>query len=429
MMKRILSIVLLVTIVFSIFSLSVSAASYPSIFIDNYDTTIVEGTTGQLKFTIFPAYKNEKYNIAIYNSSGSRVGSQSGTYYNSSIGIRNLTINVNTKSLGLTAGTYKVEYYLSFYSFLEWHNAPRTHYAYFTVVPNTCQGNHKYDAGTIYKAGSCTSKSEMKYTCQVCSFIKHEEGDYAHTWDSGTILTPASCQSEGVKTYACTKCSQTRTESIAKTAHSWDAGSITTPATLSRGGIKTYTCTSCSTTKTEAIPATFTDIEADSYYENAVIWAYENNVTTGATANTFAPLANCTRAQVVTFLWRAFGSPEPQTTDNPFVDVTSDRYYYKAVLWALENGITNGTTLTTFGPDQPCTRAHVVTFLWRSEGKPTSETTQTFTDVESAQYYYDAVAWAVDNGITNGVGNGKFAPDTPCSRAQIVTFLFRDLAV
>ena len=177
------------------------------------------------------------------------------------------------------------------------------------------------------------------------------------------------------------------------------------------------------------VPAepTFSDVSVDEYYFNPVEWAVETRVTKGTSFSTFSPDATCTRGQVVTFLWRAMGGPEPETTVNPFQDVSPDAYYYKAVLWASEQGITNGTSNTMFSPDAPCTRAHVVTFLWRAEGQTKASGKNPFADVAGGQYYYDAVLWAVSKNITQGTSATTFGPDSPCTRAQIVTFLYRDL--
>ena len=170
----------------------------------------------------------------------------------------------------------------------------------------------------------------------------------------------------------------------------------------------------------------FSDVPATAYYADAVAWAVANGITTGTDENTFSPNAPCTRAQVVTFLWRAMGSPEPRSAGT-FTDVNVSSYYAKAVRWALENGITSGTSATTFDPNAVCTRAQVVTFLMRAlDGR--SYGSAGFADVAASSYYADAVAWAVANGITDGTGATTFSPDTQCNRAQIVTFLYRAVA-
>ena len=172
----------------------------------------------------------------------------------------------------------------------------------------------------------------------------------------------------------------------------------------------------------EALP--FVDVPTGAYYYDAVAWAVENGVTNGTSATTFGPDVTCTRAQMVTFLWRAAGSPEPETTVNPFTDVSESAYYYEAVLWAVERGITNGTSATTFSPDATVTRGQTVTFLWRDTGSPAAAGTA-FTDVAVDAYYTAAVSWAANEGITSGTSATTFSPDNACTRAQIVTFLYR----
>ena len=169
----------------------------------------------------------------------------------------------------------------------------------------------------------------------------------------------------------------------------------------------------------------FTDVADKAYYRDAVEWAVENGITKGTTATTFSPNATCTRAQAVTFLWRAAGSPAPKPAAMPFADVPVGSYYYDAVLWAVENGITKGTSDTTFSPNMTCSRAQIVAFLWRSKKSPAAGTANSFADVKSTAYYADAVLWAVKENITKGTTSTTFSPDADCTRAQIVTFLWR----
>ena len=173
----------------------------------------------------------------------------------------------------------------------------------------------------------------------------------------------------------------------------------------------------------------FTDVSAGDWFANPVLWAVQKGITNGTSPTEFSPEDPCTRGQIVTFLWRSFGSPEPTKTDNPFVDVSSNMYYYKAVLWAVEQGITTGVSKTEFEPDATCTRGQVATFLWRACGKPAPESNSNpFSDVDSNMYYYQPILWAVEQGVTNGTGGGKFSPEESCTRGQIVTFLYRALA-
>ena len=201
------------------------------------------------------------------------------------------------------------------------------------------------------------------------------------------------------------------------------------------GAVKSYTFENVSRTHTIEVifmkangnPQTgvFVDVATGSYYEDAVDWAVENGITQGTDDTHFSPDGICTRAQAVTFLWRAAGSPAPRSRTMPFTDVPVGSYYYDAVLWAVENGITKGTSETMFSPDATCSRAQIVAFLWRSEKSPAAGSRNPFADVKSTAYYADAVLWAVKEDITKGSTNTTFSPDADCTRAQIVTFLWR----
>jgi hypothetical protein len=172
----------------------------------------------------------------------------------------------------------------------------------------------------------------------------------------------------------------------------------------------------------------FVDVPEDAWYYEAVKWAVDKKITNGIDETHFGPDETCTRAQMVTFLWRAMGEPEPETTECPFFDVPDNAYYTKAVLWAAEQGITNGTDETHFDPDDTVDRAQTVTFLCRAlKGEATGE--NPFVDVSPDAWYYDAVSWAEANGITNGTDETHFSPDDDCTRAQIVTFLYRAMGL
>ncbi len=201
------------------------------------------------------------------------------------------------------------------------------------------------------------------------------------------------------------------------------------------GAVKSYTFENVRRTHTIEVifmkangnPQTgvFVDVATGSYYEDAVDWAVENGITQGTDDTHFVPDGICTRAQAVAFLWRAAGSPKPETCTMPFADVPAGSYYYDAVLWAVENGIAKGTSDNTFSPNMTCSRAQIVTFLWRSEKAPAAGTPNPFADVKSTAYYADAVLWAVKENIAKGTTNTTFSPDADCTRAQIVTFLWR----
>lgn len=229
-------------------------------------------------------------------------------------------------------------------------------------------------------------------------------------------------------------------------SHGWDQTFTITPDKgyavakvlvdgKSVGSVKSYTFKNVTTDHTIEVvfmkangnPQTgvFVDVPEGSYYEEAVDWAVENGITTGTGNNYFTPDGICTRAQAVTFLWRVAGSPTPKTEAMAFEDVLNGSYYYEAVLWAVENGITVGTSATTFSPELTCSRAHIVTFLWRAANSPSARTVNPFTDVAADAYYIDAVLWAVKHKITVGTTLSTFSPDEGCTRAQIVTFLYR----
>ena len=189
------------------------------------------------------------------------------------------------------------------------------------------------------------------------------------------------------------------------------------------------TCTRCGEADPDYVkPAesSFSDVPADSFYAAPVLWALENGITTGTSDSTFSPNDQCLRSHVVTFLWRAEKSPEPSSTVNSFTDVKTGDFFYKPVLWAVENNITTGISSTEFGSYDVCNRAAVVTFLWRAAGKPEPVSTDNpFTDVKTTDFYYKPVLWALENGITTGLSPTEFGAAAPCNRAQVVTFLYR----
>ena len=217
-------------------------------------------------------------------------------------------------------------------------------------------------------------------------------------------MTAPTCTEGGFTTYTC-ECGESYiADEVPALGHEWNGTS----------------CTRCDETRVNP----FVDVAEDSWYINPVLWAVENGITNGMDATHFGPDAACTRAQVVTFLWAAEGKPEPASTENPFVDVTVSDWFYNAVLWASQNGITSGVDATHFGPNETCVREQVVTFLWAAEGKPASAASVSFSDVQSGAWYYAPVAWAVENGITSGMGDGSFGVGATCTRAQVVTFLY-----
>lgn len=316
--------------------------------------------------------------------------------------------------------------------------------------------DHVHDYQAEIKLPTCTEKGYTLYVCSCGdSYIGNEYPALGHKWDDGAVTREATCADAGVKTFTCSRCGEAKTETLPALGHKWDAGTVTKEPTCGDYGARTFHCTVCDATRTESIAPTgkhnfqkgvctvcgekdpcpshaFTDVgthgtqEIAYYYHDAIDWAVTLGITNGTSATTFSPNAGCTRAQAVTFMWRAVGEPAPKSADNPFKDVKEGAYYYNAVLWAAELGITTGTTETTFSPDATCTRAQIVTFLWRAlqEPAPTAKECQ-FKDVGQSSYYYNAVLWAAELGITNGTSATTFSPNAACTRAQIVTFFYR----
>ena len=215
--------------------------------------------------------------------------------------------------------------------------------------------------------------------------------------------------------------------------HDWDAGVVTQTPTEESDGEKRFTCRRCGQTRTEVISNNpFVDVKKGKYYYKAVLWAYYHDprITSGTDETHFSPNANCTREQVVTFLWAAMGKPGYSLQENPFKDVKRKNYFYDAVMWAVENGVTSGVSADTFGVKQSCTREQVVTFLWTAAGRPEPDEAECpFKDVKRKGYYYKAVLWAVQNGVTSGVSADTFGVKQPCTRGQIVVFLQKALAL
>ena len=283
--------------------------------------------------------------------------------------------------------------------------APKT-----CIVCNVTEGNAN---GHDWSAATCTEPK----TCKTCSVT--EGAAPGHDWNAATCTAPKTCKT----------CGTTEGE---KAPHVFDQEKVE-PKYLVSEGVYYMSC-QCGATGTETFtvsvqkPHEFKDVPRNAYYYDAVMWAVQNKITSGTgDGTTFEPNAICTRGQVVTFLWRAAGQPEPKNAENPFVDVKSGDYFYKAVLWALENKITTGTgDGTTFEPHANCNRGQIVTFLSRAKGGQATTSTNPFEDVPSNAYYYNPVLWAVENGITTGTGDGTtFEPNADCTRGQVITFLFR----
>lgn len=337
---------------------------------------------------------------------------------------------------------------------------------------------------TVVTAPTCTEDGFTARSC-ACGY-EYEKTDITpatgHQWGEWTVCVPASPDGEGVSTRTCAVCCATETKSIPKSEPTSDDPTPVEPAPTLPTPVKPTPITPApsasvppeptprSTTPTNSpqgttpsdpkptdpvpdaqkpqnadpadpapaeskpkVPKTvsnpFSDVRPDDYFFDPVLWAWGHvpQITDGTGKTTFSPADACTRGQVVTFLWRSFGCEEPKIIFCPFEDIQQSDYFYKAVLWAVEKGITDGTGDTMFSPQESCTRAHVVTFLWRAENAPNAGSDNPFEDVEPGQYYSEAVLWALSSGITDGTSNTTFSPNEACTRGQIVTFLYRDL--
>jgi len=296
---------------------------------------------------------------------------------------------------------------------------------------------HKWDDGELTKEPTEEEDGEKTFTCTVCGEIKTESIDsLVHIHGYVSEITAATCTEDGYTTYTCACGTSYISDRVPAKGHKWDKGVVTVQPTVDAEGEKTFSCAVCKETRTEKIDKLpddtkpvenpFVDVSDGAYFFEPVMWAVSEGVTSGLSATEFGPSRGCTRAQVVTFLWRAAGEPAPESDVNPFRDVKEGAYYYDAVLWAVENGVTTGLSADTFGPNENCNRGQIVTFLWRAMNKPAPESeANPFTDVPEKQYYFNAVLWAVEEGITTGMSAESFAPNSTCTRGQIVTFLYR----
>lgn len=280
--------------------------------------------------------------------------------------------------------------------------------------PAASEYGTKWNAAEYDQENPLYTNADGKYAWDVPEDwwrVKYEKDGYETTWSERLPVPPPQTEVNiGMTPIGSQEHNHT---------HTWDNGT-----TISGSGGKKHTCTSCGA----VIVNPFRDVVRSDFFFESVLWAAEQDITAGyGNANTFAPNLDCTRGQVVTFLWRAAGEPEPASSRNPFWDVRASDFYYKAVLWAVEQGITAGYGADDiFNPDGICTRGQVATFLHRYFGEPAANSGNPFTDIRAGEYYYKAVLWAVEESITAGYGSADiFNPNGNCTRGQIVTFLYR----
>lgn len=314
------------------------------------------------------------------------------------------------KQIAHKSDGYRTEYYLDHYERGAKH---------FTIDENNCAVFDITHFSTFVLSGTQTYVAPSRPSSSTGSTItvgKTENGTITvspATASKGTNVTITAKPADGYELG-----SLTATDANGSTLALTDLGNGKYSFTMPDGKVEV------NGTFVKKSAQTFVDVPENAYYAPAVNWAVEKGVTEGTSATTFSPDAACTRAQIVTFLYRAAGSPAVKSTANPFTDVTASDYYYNAVLWAVENGITTGTSETTFSPNESCTRAQCVTFLYRVVGSAATAKA-IFTDVSADAYYAPAVDWAVEKGVTTGTSATTFSPDDACTRAQIVTFLYR----
>lgn len=287
---------------------------------------------------------------------------------------------------------------------------------------------HEFGDWYVLTEPNCEEEGLQSRDCVVCGF--HESVPIPPKHNYITELMPPTCTARGYTQHYCTGCGDRfRTDYTQPLGHRYDDGVIIREPTLTAMGRILYTCIGCGITYQDTIPKLtnpFADIDEQAYYFAPVIWAVNSGITSGMDETHFDPDGICNRAQAVTFLWRRAGKPDPKTMFNPFRDVPKGSFYEKAVLWAYETAITKGTDKTHFSPNSPCNRAQVVTFLHRFRGCPAPTVATAFPDVHPGDFYHKAVLWAAERGITVGMDGGYFRPASSCTRAQIVTFLYRD---
>ena len=326
---------------------------------------------------------------------------------------------------------------------------------------------HQYQLETTQP--TCTQQGYTTFTCERCgnSFVDEYVDALGHDWSEWIEEIAPTCTEEGEEYRGCSRCDATQVRPLEAMGHAWgepvytwaednssvtalrvcgndeshletetvSTTAVTTAPTFTQDGQTVYTAVFSNPafaeqTKTVVLPKPvnpFVDVPENKYYFAPVLWAYYHDprITSGTDDTHFSPNKTCTREQIVTFLWKAYGAPEPTSTEHPFTDVKPGKYYEKAILWAVENHITSGTSATTFGVGKACTREQVVTFLWKAAGAPEPKsTTHSFTDVVPGKYYEKPILWALENGITKGMTETTFGVGKPCTRAQVVTFLY-----
>ncbi len=281
------------------------------------------------------------------------------------------------------------------------------------LAKNVIQGLQKSE-----KLGGLTEKATEQVVNLLKSLIEQAQRLVKSSPDNNDALD--SCIKKGLELLE-----KKDIDADAVTKLTSELGELIKKASSSEDNKPAKNVSACEKGSSNGAAAEFTDVDKGAYYYDAVQWAVKNGIASGTTATTFSPDDACTRAQTVTLIWRASGSPAPSSQDNPFTDVRKGAYYYDAVLWAVGKGITSGATETTFNPDATVTRGQVATFIYRNAGSPAVSRTNAFMDVPDDAYYSKPVAWVAAKGVTSGTDANSFSPNSVCTRGQIVTFLYR----
>ena len=326
------------------------------------------------------------------------------------------------------------------------------------------RANCEHEFIQVRQEPTCEEGGLAWLQCTICGFSTDYQilAPLDHSFGEWYVLEEPTCTREGLKARNCLVCGAQETAPVPPSGHSYeaqvkhptctaggytrfncrfctgyyiadytdplghwyDSGVLIKEPTETALGRVRFTCVRCS--ESHLMTYAFRDIDSSAYYFTPVLWAVDSGITSGLDETHFGPDVLCNRAQVVTFLWRSAGKPEPGIAGNPFADVPGGSFYEKAVLWAYETGITTGTDDVHFSPEAVCNRAQVVTFLHRFRGCPEPTVTTAFPDVSTGSFYHKAVLWAAQREITVGMDGGLFRPELSCTRAQIVTFLYRD---
>ena len=395
-----------------------------SIYNDSLEVTLILTSTMQLPYQAYVWYYDNQNSTGFVNVTADYNGEAFSSFadYEGNAAVRNDLLQILNSILPYILEFTRVVIHEGSYTLAE-----------MGLTGFTICNYHIWDEGTVIMQPTCVESGVCRYTCINCG-LTHDESmapTGKHVFDEAVVIAEPTCTENGTIRYTCSLCHQeSKDVTTAALGHVWTLTDVLIePEEGQHGGLAVYTCARCGDTKNAQRCASevFVDMpKVGNWAHEPIDWAFFNGITSGTSPNTFSPRKTVTRAEVMTFLWSAFGRPAPEEAEMPFTDVKGKAYYYRAVLWAVQKGITAGKTETTFAPKEGCTRAQIVTFLWSAAGRPEPVSTESpFKDVRSKNYFYKPVLWAVENGITAGTSENTFSPNAVCTRAQTVTFLYK----